>query len=164
MNPIFSTIIETFHLLATVFKVLPSHQIHECKFHFLWAHTQMHWLVRRQILQVPRIQNETELHNTSQLSTLIFKCTQTKSNVLLKSRGKWLGELYIQFKIKMAPGKQYIHHSELVQVTIMMSPDVKLRNVWSTQSPTYDGQPSNFSTLQWHKNDMHSGRLSGSSG
>lgn len=53
MNPIFYAIIESF---------LPSQPIHECKFPFLWAHTRMHWHVKRQIPQVPRIQNEMELH------------------------------------------------------------------------------------------------------
>lgn len=62
MNPIFYPIIKSFHLPAIVFKALPSQPLHGCKFLLWWAHTWLHWCVRRQVSQVPRIQNELELH------------------------------------------------------------------------------------------------------
>lgn len=62
MNPISYPNMESFHLPATVFKALRSQLLHGCKFLLWWAHTWMHWCVRRQVSQVPRIQNELELH------------------------------------------------------------------------------------------------------
>lgn len=40
----------------------PSQPLHGCKFLLWCAHTWLHWCVRRQVSQVPRIQNELELH------------------------------------------------------------------------------------------------------
>ena len=62
MNPVFYPIIKSFHLPAIVFKALPSQPLHGCKFLLWWAHTWLPWCVRRQVSQVPRIQNELELH------------------------------------------------------------------------------------------------------
>lgn len=88
MNPIFYPIIKSFHLPATVFKSPPKSTSWMQISSVVCPHLDCTDVSEDKYHRCPESKwnwNYTS-NNTSQLSVLIFKCTQTKSSVPLKSK------------------------------------------------------------------------------